>query len=215
MHNGTVPYYKFIKRKMMQLLSDRAYGMIQGTTDSEMIFALFVTNFETLSGEQDGKEDEPYNTTKDHTQTLATAIRDTLLQVHKLALEYESKQETPDTQVKADANPDLDGANPPTTLPYTKVIGRLNVAVTNGKSAIAARYVCSDPSTAHTLYYTRGANIEYKGKMCCVAKCASSQPMVVVSSEPLGSSYECEAVPANHMVISGPCSYFSVEPFYK
>jgi len=216
MHNGTIPHYKFIKRTMMHSLSDRAFGMIQGTTDSEMMFALFVTHFEHLSGETDGKEDEPYSS-KDHTQTMTAALRETLHQVHKLALEYENNADQPESQTPAPIEADgADNIPPLSALPYTKTIGRLNLAVTNGKTAIAARYVCSDPSTAHSLYYTRGANIEYKERKCCVAKCNNiCQPMVVVSSEPLGASYECEVVPPNHMVITGPNNYFSVEKCYQ
>jgi len=209
MHNGTVPYFKFIKRKLLSSVSDRAFNMIQGTTDSELMFAMFVTHFEKITGEHCGTEDEPYSS-KDHTQALATAIRDTLHQVHQLALAHECETgTTPDTHVQTEA----DGADiVPSPYPYTCVIGRLNLAVTNGISAIAARYVCSNPLTAHSLYYTRGTRIEYtKERKCCVAKCTNNQPMVIVSSEPLGANYECEVVPPNYLVVVGP-NQFSVEP---
>lgn len=205
MHNGTVPHYKFIKRKLGNTLSDRAFHLIQGTTDSEMMFAMFVTHFERLVGEQ-GIEDDAYEP-KDNTQNIASALREMLHEVHRFALEYENSVAAPEAQVQI-----VDGAN---DLPYTKTIGRLNVAVTDGTSAIAARYVCSDPSTAHTLYYTKGSNIEYKERKCCVSKCPKSntqQQMVIVSSEPLGDAYECEVVPPNHMVVTGPNNYLSVEP---
>jgi len=204
MHNGTVPHYKFIKRKMQNSLSDRAYGLIHGTTDSEMMFAMFVTHFERLVGEQ-GKEDEAYEA-RDYTQDMGIALRAMLQEVHQLALEYENSLSNPGVAVESD------GAD---SLPYTQAIGRLNVAATDGNSTVAARYVCSDPKTAHSLYYTRGTSIEYKGKNCCVSKCPSpkpnSQQMVIVSSEPLGSQYDCEVVPANHMVLTGPNNYFSLE----
>jgi len=203
MHNGTVPNYKFIKRKMQTSLSDRAFQLIQGTTDSEMMFAMFVTHFERIVGEQ-GKEDEAYDS-RDYTQDMATALRGMLHEVHKFALEYENSLTNPGVAVQLE-----DGAD---DLPYTTTIGRLNVAVTDGNSTVAARYVSSDPTTAHTLYYTKGSNIEYKGKKCCVSKCTktNSQQMVIVSSEPLGSQFACEVVPVNHMVLTGPNSYFSLE----
>jgi len=203
MHNGTIPYYKDIKRKMSASLSDRAFALIQGTTDSEMMFAMFVTHFERIVGEQ-GKEDDAYSS-QDNTQNLADALNDMLHEVHQLALEYENSVATPDTQVQL-----ADGAD---DLPYTKAIGRLNVAVTDGFSSVAARYVTSDPSTAHTLYYTKGSSIEYKGTKCCVSKCPNAkQQMVIVSSEPLGAAYECEVVPVNHMVVTGPNKYLSIDP---
>jgi len=205
MHNGTAPYYKFIKRKLQATISDRAFNMIQGTTDSEMLFAMFITNFESLTGEDSGPEDQPYSS-KDHTQDMAEALRQTLHQVHKLALEYENSKVSPDMHVSTEA----DGAD---GLPYTQTIGRLNLAVTDGSSTIAARYVTSDPSTAHTLYYARGSKIQYtKEKKCCVAKCQSTtQQMVIVSSEPLGAQYECESIQPNNMVVVGPNNFFCIE----
>jgi glutamine amidotransferase len=205
MHNGTVPHYKNIKRKLMQTLSENAFNLIQGTTDSELMFAVFVTVFERLTGERDGATDQPFSC-RDHTERLATAMRETLNIVHRFALEHEynSKQTTPDRSVEPTV---ADGAD----LEHTGAIGRLNLAVTDGTSSVTSRYVTSDPSTAHTLYYTRGARIEYKGSKCCVAKCPNSQPMVVVSSEPLGDAFVCEAVPVNHMVITGPNNYFCIE----
>lgn len=206
MHNGTVPHYNFIKRKLSESLSDRAYNMIQGTTDSEMMFAMFITHFEVIAGEEAAGEDVPYSD-KDHTSHLAAALRATLHQVHKAALDYELAQgATPDTVVEAD------GADVIPALSYTKAIGRLNLAVTDGRSSVSSRYTCSTPSTAHTLYYTRGTGVEYKDKKCCVAKDPNNQPMTIVSSEPLGAQFECEVVPPNHLVVVGPNNYFSVEP---
>jgi len=212
MHNGTVPHYKFIKRQMLQTLSDNAFNLIQGTTDSEMMFAMFVTIFERISGDTKGP-DVPFAAGKDRTEDMAAAMRETLRQVHKFALAYENSLEvSPDTRVNEILEQDApDGADELPQLVYTKAIGRLNLAVTDGNSTVSARYVCSDPSTAHTLYYARGARIDYQGKKCCVAKCPNSQPMVVVSSEPLGTEYECEVVPVNHMVVAGPNNYFSID----
>jgi glutamine amidotransferase len=44
MHNGMVAGFKEIKRKLRAGLSDDAYALIQGTTDSEHAFAMFVNN---------------------------------------------------------------------------------------------------------------------------------------------------------------------------
>jgi len=218
MHNGTVPHYRSIKRKMLESVSDRAFHLIQGTTDSEMMFAMFITHFERITGEKHGREDEPY-TPKDHTQNLASAMRDTLHQIHKYALEYEinNPTTTPDTAVQQhdeqgqvqEEEDGPDGAD----LPYTQAIGRLNVSVTDGQSSIAARYVCSHPSTAHTLYYTRGESIEYIERGCCISKPAAFNQSLVVSSEPLDTCDKKYAeVPPNHMVVAGPFNnYFSLE----
>jgi glutamine amidotransferase len=42
MHNGGIAGFARIKRRLRQSLSDTAYGLIQGTTDSEHAFALFL-----------------------------------------------------------------------------------------------------------------------------------------------------------------------------
>lgn len=42
MHNGAVAEFPKIKRPLRESLQDRYYGMIQGTTDSEHAFALFL-----------------------------------------------------------------------------------------------------------------------------------------------------------------------------
>jgi len=42
MHNGSVDHFSKIRRKLQQGLSDRAFESIQGTTDSEHAFAVFL-----------------------------------------------------------------------------------------------------------------------------------------------------------------------------
>lgn len=42
MHNGWIPYFKNIKRQVHNLLDDDIYNWIKGSTDSELIFALFL-----------------------------------------------------------------------------------------------------------------------------------------------------------------------------
>jgi predicted glutamine amidotransferase len=42
MHNGSVPKFSRIKRKLLSLLSDELFHWIQGQTDTEHIFALFM-----------------------------------------------------------------------------------------------------------------------------------------------------------------------------
>ncbi|ETW02165.1 hypothetical protein H310_05734 [Aphanomyces invadans] len=48
MHNGGVSEFYKIKRKLVDRLSDVAYSMIRGSTDSEHCFALFLTHLEEL-----------------------------------------------------------------------------------------------------------------------------------------------------------------------
>jgi predicted glutamine amidotransferase len=46
MHNGSVGQFEKIKRPLRAALKDEFYGFIQGTTDSEHAFALFLNNLE-------------------------------------------------------------------------------------------------------------------------------------------------------------------------
>lgn len=95
MHNGTVPYFKQIKRSMLTHVSEKAFHLVQGTTDSEMMFAMFVSNFERLLRVDDESCENPVEETtdlaeapysyilgkEDHTHYLAAALRATLRQV--------------------------------------------------------------------------------------------------------------------------------------
>jgi len=183
MHNGTVPYFKQIKRNMITRISERAYQLVQGTTDSEMMFAMFVTNFEKLAGlsveecntyHQDAGDgiDDPYPYAKvkeDFTHYMVSALKTTLRQVHYLVLEHEYKA---GVQPKPDAHDpeecEVDGASESAPLPPTRAIGRLNLAVTDGLTTCTSRYVSSTPDTAHSLYYSMGSKYECSNHQCQV-----------------------------------------------
>lgn len=237
MHNGTVPYFKQIKRAMYNYVSDRAYHLVQGTTDSEMMFAMFVTNFErmihldeaeTAAAEEASHKDFndiPYEyafNKEDHTQYLVNALRATLRQVHYLSLEHEYTagiQQRPAGE-KEPQESSLDGASSQDPLPETTAIGRLNLAVSDGLSTCTSRYVSSAADTAHSLYYSMGSRYEITKAKCQVLITPPASPIlrtapnksrvVVVSSEPLAHGFNCEVVPVNHMVVSGPNGYCEV-----
>ena len=44
MHNGGIAEFGKIKRQLREMLSDETYNLIQGTTDSEHVFALLIEN---------------------------------------------------------------------------------------------------------------------------------------------------------------------------
>jgi predicted glutamine amidotransferase len=233
MHNGTVPYFKQIKRAMLTHVSEKAFHMVQGTTDSEMMFAMFVSNFERLLQLEDDScdttevADIPYpyiSSREDHTQYIAAALRATLRQVHHLVLEHEYKagiQPRPPTGHEPQECT-LDGASEALPLPETVGIGRLNLAVADGQSTCTTRYASSAPETAHSLYYSTGSRYECSNHQCQVLRTPPASPVlkptpsksrvVVVSSEPLAHGFNCELVPVNHMVVSGPSGYFDVLP---
>jgi predicted glutamine amidotransferase len=51
MHNGVVPRFPKIKRRLQSLLNDEMYLWIKGQTDSEHVFALLMQNLNELRGE--------------------------------------------------------------------------------------------------------------------------------------------------------------------
>lgn len=65
MHNGTIECFTKIKRRLMNSLPDRLYHSIQGTTDSEHAFAVFINALQ--------KKPKPWNT-GDLSQALVETI---------------------------------------------------------------------------------------------------------------------------------------------
>jgi glutamine amidotransferase len=50
MHNGVVPYFSKIKRRLLSLLNDELFLWVKGQTDSEHVFALLMQHFVNLKG---------------------------------------------------------------------------------------------------------------------------------------------------------------------
>jgi predicted glutamine amidotransferase len=223
MHNGTVPYFKQVKRSMITRISERAYQLVQGTTDSEMMFAMFVTNFEKLAGlsceqknmyHQDAGDgiDDAYTYTKDKedlTSYLVSALKATLRQVHYLVLEHEYKagvQPRPEHEIH---ETDVDGASVSAPLPPTRAIGRLNLAVTDGQSTCTSRYVSSTPDTAHSLYYSMGSKYECSGTKCNVLAASSeitTPPKSPLIARPLKKKERVVVVSSEPLAVGYNCA---------
>lgn len=56
MHNGAVAGFHRIRRRLRETLKDEFYDMIEGTTDSEHAFALFLNSLRTPFGETSSEE---------------------------------------------------------------------------------------------------------------------------------------------------------------
>ncbi|MEE8523182.1 MAG: class II glutamine amidotransferase [Thermoanaerobaculia bacterium] len=52
MHNGIIGGFRHIRRRILERLSDEAFDMIAGSTDSEHLFALFVDQYRRLEGQE-------------------------------------------------------------------------------------------------------------------------------------------------------------------
>jgi len=71
MHNGGIGEFRAVKRQLSQMLSDASYNWIQGTTDSEHIFAWFTDELSTAVGENP-------------TEKVANALLTTISKVEQL-----------------------------------------------------------------------------------------------------------------------------------
>lgn len=76
MHNGDIEGFELIEREMEDALSDEFYKMIQGQTDSEHFFALFL--------------DKYYSTPDDENSTnkIANVLEDTIFTVQQMKSKY-------------------------------------------------------------------------------------------------------------------------------
>lgn len=73
-HNGDVGAFRRVRRRLLEGLSDEAYNLIHGSTDSEHAFALFVDHLQ--------KTEEP-----DYKERMARALRNTIGDLVRLSRE--------------------------------------------------------------------------------------------------------------------------------
>jgi len=73
MHNGAISNFHTVKRPLIQILSDASYLQLQGTTDSEIIFALFADQYALLEME-------------DNERKIAKALMNTICVIHNLCI---------------------------------------------------------------------------------------------------------------------------------
>lgn len=130
MHNGGIGGWKYIKRKVGQSLRDEWYMFVQGGTDSEWAFALYLDTLESMG----------YHPRRDagangfgHT-VLRKAMLKTIDRINKFIADI------PEEQKDADS----------TSL--------LNFAVTDGHSVVCTRYVSSKTDEAASLFFSSGTD---------------------------------------------------------
>lgn len=165
MHNGEVGGFHEIRRTLLGRLSHEPFRLIQGTTDSEHLFALFVENLLRREDEDEADEVAPV-------ERMAAALRDAVEQV----LELGRAAGIDETSF-------------------------LNLAVTNGESAVCCRVTDGPPEAAQTLYCHTGKAYSYQDGECRMVTPDPEGQAVIVASEPLSKDPGWEAVPVNHMVL--------------
>jgi glutamine amidotransferase len=77
-HNGDIGCFKKIKKKIVHLLSEESFLLIEGSTDSEHIFALFIDKYRQFEGSENA---------------LSNALKETLQEIMTLVEPYSDKFE--------------------------------------------------------------------------------------------------------------------------
>ncbi|TDZ28054.1 putative glutamine amidotransferase DUG3 [Colletotrichum trifolii] len=130
MHNGGLGGWKYIKRRLGGRLADKWYLGVQGGTDSEWAFALFLDTLERMGHDPSSQPVNGFGPT-----VLRKALLETIASINALIDEISEstiQSENVDTR------------------------SLLNFAVTDGKSIICTRYISSATDEAASLYYSSG-----------------------------------------------------------
>jgi glutamine amidotransferase len=161
MHNGGLGGWKHIKRRLGERLADKWYLGVQGGTDSEWAFALYLDTLERMGHNPSAPPPEGFGPT-----VLRHAMLDTIEQINDFIA---------DIPEKVIAEEDLD------------IRSLLNFAITDGHSVVCTRYVSSKTDEAASLYYSSGTTWEDKSSKgeYQMDRRDKGADIVLVASEPL------------------------------
>ncbi|KAI9676630.1 MAG: hypothetical protein M1829_002947 [Trizodia sp. TS-e1964] len=162
MHNGNIGAWKYIKRRLGASIKDQWYIYVQGGTDSEWAFALFLDTMENMGHHPDT---EPPSGGFGHA-ILRKAMLRTIERINTLI------DEIPEEMCAAK---DLDRRS------------LLNFAVADGHSVICTRYVSSCTDEAASLYFSSGTSWKAQGTAghYQMERRDKGSDIVLVASEPL------------------------------
>lgn len=162
MHNGNIGAWRAIKRKLADSIGDRWFLGVQGGTDSEWAFALFLDSLERMGFDPDAD----LGTAGFGHSVLRKAMLKTIERINGFISDISDEQRLSDR---------LD----------TRSL--LNFAVTDGSSVVCTRYVSSRTDEAASLYFSSGTNWkehEPKGNYKMERRDKGAD-IVLVASEPL------------------------------
>lgn len=198
MHNGGVANFKKVRRRFLNELNDEFFNIVQGSTDSECCFALFVHILHSYG------YDPSRSKGKFGSKILRKVMNETISRI-----KYWTKQAN-----KIVAEEKFKLANDPEfrkKLSYTKIKeiqqskeepSMLNFAVTDGESIIVSRYISSKVDEAPSLYFSCGSDfIERKQGEFNMHRVDKKNKMVLVSSEPITfERNDWTAIPTNSLL---------------
>ncbi|KAI9678681.1 MAG: hypothetical protein M1817_005738 [Caeruleum heppii] len=135
MHNGNLGGWRYIKRRLVDSINDQWFLGVQGSTDSEWAFALFLDSLEKMGHDPSAT---PRPGGFGHA-VLRKAMLRTIERINQLIADI------PDT-VRGQDRDDVE------------MRSLLNFAVTDGHSVICTRYVSSRTDEAASLYFSSGTS---------------------------------------------------------
>ena len=132
MHNGGIGSWNSgVKRRLVSDVGDRWFSGVQGSTDSEWAFALFLDSLERLGYDPDGEE---YQTNGFGHTVLRKAMLKTIERINGFIKSVPEDVRDKDTR------------------------SLLNFAIADGKSVVCTRYVSSKTDEAASLFFSSGTS---------------------------------------------------------
>lgn len=171
MHNGEIGGFAQLKRSLLDGLGDEAYRTIEGTTDSEHLFALFLDR-------------RLHDSDRDPHEALVRALHGAVLDVLRLSAEANISEPS-----------------------------YLNLAVSDGASAVVCRYTNDPTRDAPSLHWHSGKRYHLDDRVPRLLECEEGQHATIVSSEALTEDDEWRVVPPNHVVVISPARAVELRPF--
>ncbi|KAI9753174.1 MAG: hypothetical protein M4579_005289 [Chaenotheca gracillima] len=132
MHNGNLGAWKHIKRRLVDSLRDQWFIGVQGSTDSEWAFALFLDTLESAGYDPNSEPEDGFG---------QTALREAMIGTIRRINAFISEVHQANSSEK-----ELD----------TRSL--LNFAVTDGHTVVCTRYVSSRTDEAASLFFSSGTN---------------------------------------------------------
>ena len=130
MHNGGIGCWRQVKRRLTESIRDEWFVFVQGSTDSEWAFALFLDSMDRMGHHPLSPSTE---SGFGHT-VLRKAMLKTIERINALIAGIPNDQKTEDCR------------------------SLLNFAVTDGHSVVCSRYVSSRTDEAASLFWSSGTN---------------------------------------------------------
>ena len=163
MHNGGIAGWKHVKRLLGDAVGDRWYNGVQGNTDSEWAFALFL---DCLEKDGQDPDDEACAQNGLGHAVLRSAMRKTIERINGFVAAIPA------------AKREEEGID---------TISLLNFAVADGHSVVCSRYVSSKTEAAASLYFSSGTNWKFTGETgrFKMERRDKGADIVLVASEPL------------------------------